>query len=66
MGEGAESSAEKQKWIESIGIYRYYSYILGEFNPIVADAIYNLPAHLIAESFVSKLANEFRPTKKGQ
>jgi hypothetical protein len=64
MSPSAQSVAEKAKWIEAIGTYRYYALILAQFNPVEADLIHNMPAHLIAEAFVSKLSHEFSPKKE--
>ncbi len=61
MGEDAEAVPEKQKWIEQVGTYRYYSHVLAHFNPAEAEVIYDMPADLITAAFVSKLASEFRP-----
>jgi len=55
MPSGAKPDATKQKWIEIVGIWKYYSLILAGFDPVKADAIFNNPAHDIAEAYVSQM-----------
>lgn len=42
-----------------MGEYYYFSLILGGFNPVIAEQIFDNPAHVIAEAYVSKMAYEF-------
>lgn len=42
-----------------MGTYYYYSLILGGFDPVRADAIFNQPAHVIAEAYVSQMCHNF-------
>jgi hypothetical protein len=42
-----------------VGAYYYYSLILADFNPVTADKIFDNPAHVIAEAFVSKMVYEY-------
>jgi hypothetical protein len=49
----------KKRWVKHVGAYRYYSLILGNFNPVTADVIFDNPAHVIAEAFVSKMTYEY-------
>jgi hypothetical protein len=51
-------------WAERVGVYWYYSLILGNFNPTFAKEIYDNPAHVIAEAFVSQMAYNFMPSKE--
>jgi hypothetical protein len=39
--------------------------VLAGFDPVVADRIFDQPAHVIAEAYVSKLAAEYVKPKKG-
>jgi hypothetical protein len=55
---GGKSDPNKQKWIETVGTYYYYCLILSNFNPNVAEQIFDNPAHIIAQSWVSKVAYE--------
>lgn len=50
-----KGNAAKQRWIEEVGVYYYYCLVLSDFNPVVADQIFDSPAHVIAEAFVSKI-----------
>lgn len=64
MSQQSTAPAEKQKWIDRVGAYRYYALMLANFNPAVADEIWNRDAVTIAEAFVSKLCHEYRPETK--
>jgi hypothetical protein len=55
----SKGNGNKQAWIESVGVYYYYSLLLADFNPVVADAIYNQPAHVIAEAYVSQMCHTY-------
>lgn len=59
-----KQSVYKKRWVKHVGAYRYYSLILGNFNPVTADVIFDNPAHVIAEAFVSKMTYEYvEPSK---
>jgi len=64
VSNSAQADGNKQRWIEQIGVYYYYSLILSAFDPVRADAIFDLPAHRIAEAYVSKMAYEFIKPQK--
>lgn len=55
---GGKDDPNKKAWIQHIGMYRYYSLVLAGFDPIRAEAIYDNPAHVVAEAFVSKIVSE--------
>lgn len=57
---GAKSNPNKSKWIEIIGQYKYYCYILAEFDPNRAEQIYDNPADEIAKAYVTKMAYEYQ------
>lgn len=42
-----------------MGVYYYYSLILAGFNPVLADAIHDNPAHVIAEAYVSQMCHNY-------
>lgn len=55
----------KQRFANAIGVYRYYSLVLAQFNPILADEIYDQPADKIAQAFVAQICyNYVEPDKK--
>jgi hypothetical protein len=58
---GAKPDGTKQKWIEGMGTYYYYSLILAGFDPAKADAIHDRPAHEIAEAYVSMMCYNHKP-----
>ena len=55
----SKGNGNKQSWIDSVGVYNYYSLMLAGFNPVIADAIYNQPAHVIAEAYVSQMCHTY-------
>jgi len=55
----AKTNPNRQAWADSIGSFYYFALILGQFNPKEAERIFDSPAHVIAEAFVSKLAHEY-------
>lgn len=59
MGKKATRNQAKEKWIEQVGSYWYFSLVLAGFNPVVADEIFDKPAHVIAEAFVSMMAYNY-------
>ena len=63
MPSSQKKDAEKDKWIQLVGAYWYYSLILAHFNPVLALQIFDNTADFIAESFVSKLCHDYRPDK---
>jgi hypothetical protein len=56
LGKSAKRNLEKEKWIEGVGVWWYYSLVLAQFDPIRASVIFDNPAHVIAEAFVSMMA----------
>lgn len=60
IGKGAKKNPNKAKLIEDIGEYYYHSLVLANFDPVQADAIFDNPAHKIAESMVAMMAHNFR------
>jgi hypothetical protein len=56
MGKKAKRNEAKEKWIEKVGTYWYFSLVLAGFDPVKADQIFDNPAHVIAEAFVSMMA----------
>jgi len=58
FSKGGKSDPNKQKWIETVGAYYYYCLILADFNPNVANEIFNNEAHVIAQAWVSKVSYE--------
>jgi hypothetical protein len=61
---GGVSSAKKNIWVNRIGVYKYYAYILADFDPKRADEIYDSRADQIAESFVSKMCYDYVEPKR--
>jgi hypothetical protein len=59
MSAGSQGDPNRQAWVEQVGTYYYYALILGEFDPIRADRIFDQPAHVIAEAYVSKMAYQY-------
>ena len=58
VSQASASTHFKKKWIKTVGAYYYYSLILANFNPIIANEIFDNQAHVIAEAFISKMAYE--------
>jgi hypothetical protein len=58
QGKASASRHFKKNWVKTVGAYYYYSLILANFNPVIANQIFDNPAHVIAEAFVSKMAYE--------
>jgi hypothetical protein len=56
---GGKQNVYKKRWVKHIGAYYYYSLILANFNPVIADTIFDNPADVIAEAFVSKMTYEY-------
>lgn len=63
---GAKGNPDKQKWIETIGAYMYYSLILAAFDPVQARQIHDSPAHHIAQAYVTKMAYEYVEPQKNK
>lgn len=61
---GGKGSMRKRIWISQIGEYRYHAQVLADFDPIKADAIFDQPADVIAESVVSKMCHDYIEPKK--
>lgn len=61
---GGKQDPNKQKWIEKVGAYYYYCLVLANFDPNRADAIFDNPADVIAQAWVSKVAYEHIEIKK--
>jgi hypothetical protein len=55
----SSGNGNKQAWIDYVGVYYYYSLILSGFNPVLADAIHDNPAHVIAEAYVSQMCHNY-------
>ena len=55
----SHSNQNKKAWIQDIGVYWYYSLALAEFDPCRALVIFDNPAHVIAEAWVTKMAHEY-------
>jgi hypothetical protein len=53
--------------VRKVGAYWYYSLILANFDPTQALVVFDNPAHVIAEAWVSKMAYEFvEPQQHGK
>ncbi len=61
----SETPETKKVWIEEVGTYWYYSLILANFNPDTAERIFDNPADVIAEAYVSMKCYQWSP-KKGK
>lgn len=61
MPSGAKPDGTKQKWIESVGLWKYYSLILAGFNPVRSEGIFDNPAHEIAQAYVSLMCYNHKP-----
>jgi hypothetical protein len=59
-----KQSVYKKRWVKHVGAYYYYSLILANFNPVIADKIFDNQAHVIAEAYVSKMTYEYVEHKK--
>jgi hypothetical protein len=57
-------SAKKSIWINRVGTYKYYAYILSGFDPVKAEKIYDSRADQIAEAFVSKMCYDYVEPKR--
>lgn len=60
----SEPPESKTKWIEDVGTYWYYALILANFNPDQAEKIFDNPADVIAEAFVSMKCYNWSPKKR--
>jgi hypothetical protein len=58
VGKASAVKSAKKRWVKSVGVYYYYSLILANFNPVIAQEIFDNQAHVIAEAYVSKMAYE--------
>lgn len=58
-GKSSKRNPPKEKWIDSVGVWWYYSLVLAGFDPIRASVIFDNPAHVIAEAFVSMMAYNY-------
>jgi hypothetical protein len=61
---GGGGSAKKNIWVNRIGTYKYYAYILAGFDPKRADDIFDSCADQIAEAFVSKMCYDYVEPKR--
>lgn len=61
---GSKKYPNKDSWIKHVGVYYYYALALANFNPVEADRIFDNPAHVIAEAWVSKMAFDYFEPKK--
>lgn len=64
MQAGSKKYPNKQSWITYVGTYYYYALALSNFNPVEAERIFDNPAHVIAEAWVSKMAFDYFEPKK--
>ena len=64
VGKGGKDDGYRQKWIEEVGTYKYYSLLLANFDPVKADEIFNQPADTIAMAVVSQRAYNYQPDSK--
>lgn len=61
---GGMAPGMKVIWIKKQGPYRYYSYVLAGFDPIRAEAIFDLTAEAIAEAFVTMMVYNYHEPQK--
>jgi hypothetical protein len=55
----------REKWADDIGEFWYLSLVLSDFNPTEALRVYDNPAHIIAQAWVSKQAfNYIEPQRR--
>lgn len=59
-----KSNVHKKRWAKKVGSYRHFCLILAGFDPVKAEQIYDNPAHVIAEAYVSKIVYEHRDVPK--
>ncbi len=64
MTDDKTADPTKQKWVDYIGAYQYHSLVLANFDPVRASLIFDQPAHVIAEAFVSRMCHDFRPPER--
>lgn len=63
-GKSAKRNIEKERFITEVGTFWYYSLILSGFDPVRAETIFDNPADVIAEAYVSMMAfNHVDPDK---
>jgi hypothetical protein len=63
---GGGGNLRKRIWLARVGDFKYHAYVLGGFDPIRADAIFDQPADVIAEAAVSKMCYEYVEPKGKQ
>lgn len=61
---GGKSNVHKKRWAKKVGSYKHFSLILAGFDPCKAALVFDSPAHIIAEAYVSKVAYEYQEPPK--
>ena len=56
--------AERDRFIDLIGIYKYHALTLADFDPIKANRIFDSPADVIAEAVTARMCFNYVPDTK--
>ena len=59
-----KTNVYKKRWARKVGSYRHFCLILAGFDPVKAHTIFDNPADVIAQAYVSKIVYEHQDPPK--